>query len=400
MQSPPIWLANAFQAGKTITMKLSEEHLALKHSLRGFIETEINPHVDQWEEAGITPLHELMKKMGELGLLGIDKPEAFGGMGLDYSFAMMANETLGEVDSAGVKLGIDVQTSMATPALARFGSDELREEFLRPAIAGDSVCSIAVSEVSGGSDVAAIHTSARKDGDDYVINGSKMWITNATQADWICLLVNTSDSGPHRNKSLVIVPTNLPGFSVSKKLDKLGMRASDTAQIFLDDVRVPRRHRIGEEGMGFSYQMQQFQEERLSCISNLRPLEIAIERTIEYCRERKVFGRPVLDNQVVHFRLAELQTEIEATRALFYRAAEAYIDGEDVTQLASMAKLKIGRLCREVSDACLQYWGGQGFMWDNPISRLYRDGRLVSIGGGTDEIMLNIISKGMGTLPR
>ena len=147
-------------------------------------------------------------------------------------------------------------------------------------------------------------------------------------------------------------------------------------------------------------EMQQFQEERLSCISNLRPLEIAIERTIEYCRERKVFGRPVLDNQVVHFRLAELQTEIEATRALFYRAAEAYIDGEDVTQLASMAKLKIGRLCREVSDACLQYWGGQGFMWDNPISRLYRDGRLVSIGGGTDEIMLNIISKGMGTLPR
>ena len=227
-----------------------------------------------------------------------------------------------------------------------------------------------------------------------------MWITNATQADWICLLVNTSDDGPHRNKSLLIVPTNLPGFSVSSKLEKLGMRSSDTAQIFLDEVRIPQRHRIGEEGMGFSYQMQQFQEERLSCISNLRPLEIAIERTIEYCRERHVFGKPVLDNQVVHFRLAELQTEIEATRALFYRAADAYIDGNDVTQLASMAKLKVGRLSREVADACLQYWGGQGFMWDNPISRLYRDGRLVSIGGGTDEIMLNIIAKGMGTLPR
>jgi citronellyl-CoA dehydrogenase len=381
-------------------MKLSEEHLALQRTLRGFIETEINPHVDEWEAAGITPLHDLMKKMGALGLLGIDKPEAYGGMGLDYSFAMMANETLGEVDSGGVKLGIDVQTSMATPALARFGSEDLCEEFLRPAISGDSVCSIAVSEVSGGSDVASIHTRARKDGDDYIISGSKMWITNATQADWICLLVNTSENGPHRNKSLVIVPTDLPGFSVSKKLDKLGMRSSDTAQIFLDDVRVPQRHRIGEEGMGFTYQMQQFQEERLSCISSIRPMEMAIERTIEYCRDRQAFGRPVLDNQVVHFRLAELQTEVEATRALFYRAADAYMDGEDVTQLASMAKLKVGRLCREVADACLQYWGGQGFMWDNPISRLYRDGRLLSIGGGTDEIMLNIIAKGMGTLPK
>ena len=380
-------------------MKLSEQHHALQDTLRRFIRSEINPHADEWEKAGLTPLHELMKKMGALGLLGIDKPQAYGGLGLDYSFAMLANETLGEVDSAGVKLGIDVQTSMATPALARFGSDDLCEEFLRPAISGDSVCSIAVSEVNGGSDVAAITTTARKDGDDYLISGSKMWITNATQADWICLLVNTSDNGTHRNKSLLIVPTDLPGFSVSSKLEKLGMRSSDTAQIFLDEVRIPQRHRIGEEGMGFSYQMQQFQEERLSCISNLRPLEIAIERTIEYCRERHVFGKPVLDNQVVHFRLAELQTEIEATRALFYRAADAYIDGNDVTQLASMAKLKVGRLSREVADACLQYWGGQGFMWDNPISRLYRDGRLVSIGGGTDEIMLNIIAKGMGTLP-
>lgn len=380
-------------------MLITEQHLELQRTLRNFIASELNPHTDQWEREGLTPLHQIMRKMGSLGLLGIDKPEAWGGQGLDYSYAMIANETLGETDSAGVKLGIDVQTSMATPALARFGSDELRDEFLRPAIAGESVCSIAVSEVSGGSDVAAIKTNARRDGDDYIINGSKMWITNATQADWICLLANTSDNGTHGNKSLIIVPTDTPGFSVSPKLDKLGMRSSDTAQIFLDDVRVPVRYRIGEEGKGFSYQMQQFQEERLSCVSNLRPLEIAVERTIDYCRQRQVFGKPVLDNQVVHFRLAELQTEIEATRALFYRAAQCYIDGEDVTQLASMAKLKIGRLSREVADTCLQYWGGQGFMWDNPISRLYRDGRLVSIGGGTDEIMLNIIAKGMGTLP-
>jgi citronellyl-CoA dehydrogenase len=380
-------------------MFTTPQHQELQRTLKSFIHNDINPFVDEWERAGITPLHELMKKMGALGLLGIDKPEAYGGMGLDYSYAMVASETLGEVDCGGVKLGIDVQTSMATPALARFGSHELKEQFLRPAVAGESVCSIAVSEVSGGSDVAAITTTARRDGDDYVINGGKMWITNATQADWVCLLANTSDEGVHSNKSLIIVPTDLPGFSVSPRLEKMGMHSSDTAQLFLDDVRVPQRYRVGEEGKGFSYQMQQFQEERLSCISNLRPLEIAIERTIDYCRQRQVFGKPVLDNQVVHFRLAELQTEIEAVRALFYRAAQQYIDGEDVTQLASMAKLKIGRLSREVADSCLQYWGGMGYMWDNPVARLFRDGRLVSIGGGTDEIMLNIIAKNMGTLP-
>ena len=173
-----------------------------------------------------------------------------------------------------------------------------------------------------------------------------------------------------------------------------------TPPVYLDNVRVPQRHRIGEEGKGFSYQMKQFQEERLSTISNLRPLEIAIEQTIDYCRQRQAFGKSILDNQVVHFRLAELQTEIEALRALFYRAAEHYIAGEDVTQLASMAKLKVGRLSREVADSCLQYWGGMGFMWNNPVARLFRDGRLVSIGGGADEIMLQIIAKGMGTLPQ
>ena len=381
-------------------MLFTEEHRELQRTLSHFISKEINPHVDEWEKAGLTPLHEVIKKLGKLGLLGIDKPEAYGGLGLDYSYAMAATEALGEVDCGGVKLAIDVQTSMATPALARFGGNELREEFLRPAIAGDTVCSIAVSEAAAGSDVASIKTTANKDGDDYIINGSKMWITNATQADWICLLANTSDDSTHRNKSLIIVPTHLPGFSIGPKLEKLGMHSSDTAPVYLDNVRVPQRYRVGEEGKGFSYQMIQFQEERLSTISNLRPLEIAIEQTIDYCRQRQAFGKSILDNQVVHFRLAELQTEVEALRALFYRAAEQYIAGEDVTQLASMAKLKVGRLSREVADSCLQYWGGMGFMWDNPVARLFRDGRLVSIGGGADEIMLQIIAKGMGTLPR
>jgi len=227
-----------------------------------------------------------------------------------------------------------------------------------------------------------------------------MWITNGTQADWICLLANTSDGPAHRNKSLVCVPMNAKGVTVARKLDKLGMRASDTAQIFFEDLRVPQRNRIGEEGAGFTYQMLQFQEERLwSAASGLIVKERMIEETIEYTRERRAFGRPVLDNQVVHFRLAELKTEVEALRALVYRAGALMLNGEDVTMLASMAKLKSARLAREVADTCLQYYGGMGYMSETPISRSYRDVRLWSIGAGADEIMLSIIAKRMGILP-
>ncbi|MBT8150409.1 MAG: acyl-CoA dehydrogenase, partial [Gammaproteobacteria bacterium] len=285
-------------------------------------------------------------------------------------------------------------------ALARFGSDELRETFLRPAIAGEMIASIAVSEPHAGSDVAAVRTRARSDGDDYVLDGTKMWITNSTQADFFCVLANTSDEHRHRNKSLIIVPADRPGISLSSRLDKLGMRSSDTAQVFLDGVRVPKRFRIGGEGQGFRMQMMQFQEERLyAAVSALKGLEGCVQATIDYCRERQAFGQPVLDNQVVHFRLAELATEIEALRSMIYRGVEGYVHGDDVTRLASMAKFKAGKLCREVTDACLQYWGGMGYMWDNPVARAYRDMRLASIGGGADEVMLSIISKFMGTMP-
>ncbi len=297
-------------------------------------------------------------------------------------------------------MSIGVQTDMCTPALARFGSDELREEFLRPAIAGEMVGCIGVSEVGAGSDVAGLKTSARKDGDDYVINGSKMWITNSPSADFICLLANTSDDKPHVNKSLIMVPMNTPGVSVSPHLDKLGMRSSETAQVFFDNVRVPQRNRIGHEGAGFMMQMLQFQEERLFGAANMiKGLEHCIDATIEYCKERKTFGNALIDNQVIHFRMAEMMTEVECLRALVYQATEMYVKGKDVTAIASMAKLKAGRLGREVTDSCLQYWGGMGFMWDNHISRSYRDTRLVSIGCGADEIMLGIISKLMGILP-
>lgn len=381
-------------------MRLTEEHGAIRQAIGQFIDIEINPHCDAWERAGIFPAHDLFKKLGELGFLGISKPTEYGGMGLDYSYQIVFSEELGRIRSGGVSMAIGVQTDMATPALAKFGSDWLRQEFLAPAISGDLVTAIGVSETGAGSDVAAIKTHARKDGDDYVINGSKMWITNATQADYICLLANTSEGPPHKNKTLIIVPTGLPGLSFSERLDKLGMRSSDTAQVFFDNVRVPQTHAIGEEGQGFQYQMMQFQEERLfAAAGNLKSMESCINDTIEYTRGREAFGRSILDNQVVHFRLAELQTEVEALRALVYDAVEAYVAGEDVTMKASMAKLKVGRLVREVTDSCLQYWGGMGYMWDNPVSRAYRDTRLTSIGGGADEVMLGIICKYMGTLP-
>jgi citronellyl-CoA dehydrogenase len=254
--------------------------------------------------------------------------------------------------------------------------------------------------VGAGSDVASIKTAARKDGADYVIDGGKTWITNGTQADWMCLLANTSDGSVHRNKSLICVPMKTRGVTVARKLDKLGMRSSDTAQVFFEGVRVPQRNCIGEEGAGFTYQMLQFQEERLwSAAASLLAMERMLDETIQNTGQRRAFGRPVLDNQVVHFRLAELRTEVEALRALTYRTAALMLQGEDATKLASMAKLKSGRLLREIADACLQYYGGMGYMSETAISRDYRDARLWSIGAGADEIMLSIICKQMGILP-
>ncbi|MDI1257786.1 acyl-CoA dehydrogenase family protein [Aquabacterium sp.] len=381
-------------------MKFTPEHIQLADTVKRFCEQEINPHVKEWEEAEIFPAHEVFKKMGNLGLLGVKYDPAYGGMGLDFSYSMVVAETLGAIPCGGVPMAIGVQTDMCTPALARFGSDELKREYLAPAIAGDMVGCIGVSEAGGGSDVAALKTTARSDGDDYVINGSKMWITNAMQADWCCLLANTSEGKVHANKSLIIVPMDAKGIE-KQKIKKIGMNSSDTAQIFFDNVRVPKRNLVGVEGTGFMMQMLQFQEERLYGAANsLKMLDNLIDKTIEYCKERNTFGKPLIDNQVIHFRLAELRTEVECLRSLTYRAVDEYIGGADVTRLASMAKLKCGRLIREVADSCLQYWGGMGFTWDNPVSQAYRDGRLVSIGGGADEIMLGIIAKLEGTLPK
>lgn len=381
-------------------MEYSHEHLELQRNLKRFIDTDINPFVAEWEAAEMFPAKEVFRKLGALGMLGVSKPAEFGGLGLDYSYSMAMAEALGHIRCGGVPMAIGVQTDMATPALARFGSDALRREFLVPAISGEAVACVGVSEPGAGSDVAAIRTTARKDGGDYIINGSKMWITNSLQADWMCLLAITGDGPAHRNKSLIIVPMDTPGISVGQKIRKIGMNCSDTGLIHFDEVRVPQRYLVGEEDKGFTYQMLQFQEERLWCAANIvQQMQNCIDATIEYTRERKIFGASVLDNQWVHFKLAEMQTELESLRALTYRACGMYIGGTDVTELASMAKLKAGRLARQITDGCMQFWGGMGFTLDNPVSQFYRDGRLTSIGGGADEVMLGIICKYMDILP-
>ena len=389
-------------------MQFTHEHREVQKTLKRLIDEDINPHVDEWEEAGIFPAHEVFKKLGNLGLLGLTKPEAYGGAGLDYSYSLAMAETLGHIHCGGVPMAIGVQTDMCSPALARFGSPELCAEFLTPSIAGDMVGCIGVSEPGAGSDVSAIKSYARKDGDDYIISGQKMWITNSLQADWMCMLVNTGEGAAHKNKSLVMVPMRegrggklTKGIEVAKKIRKIGMNSSDTGLIYFDEVRVPQRNRIGGEGQGFIYQMQQFQEERLwAAASTLQGLNNCIEDTIAYAQERKLFGATLADQQWVQFKLAEMKTDVEALRALTYRACELYIQGQDVTELASMAKLMAGRLNRSVPDGCLQFWGGMGYSYETRISRAYRDGRLGSIGGGADEVMLGILSKIMGIAKR
>jgi citronellyl-CoA dehydrogenase len=379
-----------------IGMQWTHEHDELRRTAKRIVDEEINPHVDEWERIGQFPAHHVMKLLGDAGLIGISRSSDYGGLDLDYSYEVACSEEMGGIHAYGVSTAIGVQTNMCIPALAKYGSDALRSEWLIPTFAGDLVGCIGVSEVGSGSDVANVKSIARRDGDDYVINGQKMWISNGMQADWLCLLVNTSEeNGPHRNKSLIVVPLNSNGIS-RQKLEKLGLHSSDTAQIFFDDVRVPAANLIGEEGRGFIYQMEQFQEERLYVVArSLGIMQDALDTTIEYTRDRQAFGKAVIDNQFVAFRIAEMQTEVEALRAMLHIATEKYVAGEDVTTLASMAKYKMGRLAEWIPGECLRFWGGQGFMHENRISRTYRDMKVAAIGGGSNEIMLQIIAKRM-----
>ncbi|MCU0268036.1 MAG: acyl-CoA dehydrogenase family protein [Acidimicrobiales bacterium] len=377
-------------------MRFTEEQELFRTTVREFVDKEINPHADAWEAAGIFPAHELFPRLGELGLLGLEYDPRWGGQGADHTWTLVYGEEFGRCAASGVAMAVSVQTDMATPSLHRFGSDELKERYLVPAVRGDMVAAIAVTEPDAGSDVAGLRTRAVRDGDEWVVNGSKLYITNGTQADWLCLLARTSDDGGHRGMSQIVVPTDVDGFSVSRKLDKLGQRSSDTAELSFVDVRVPVANTIGEIGRGFQQQMAQFQNERLiAAYMAIGNLQLALDRTITYVQERQAFGRSLGDNQWIQFKLAELVAEVDLTRQYCYACAEAITSGADpltVTKMASIAKLKTGRLSREVADWCIQFHGGIGYMEETWTARYFRDSRLLSIGGGADEVMLRIIA--------
>lgn len=380
-------------------MRFTDEHAAFRSSVRSFVSSEIDPHADDWEEAGVFPAHDLFPKAAALGLLGLEYDPQDGGEGADHSFQMIAAEELGRSASAGVAMAIGVQSMMATPSLARYGSAELRRDYLAPAIAGTAVASIAVTEPDTGSDVARLRTRARRDGDDWVITGRKFYITNGTQADWICLLARTSDEGGYRGMSQIVVPTDSPGFSVARSLRKLGNHSSDTAELVLDDVRVPVSSTIGEIGRGFQQQMEQFVIERMyAAYSTVGACDLALERTRRYAMEREVFGTPLASKQYIAFRLTELAAQVDLLRSHNTAVCEAHLAGEDITRSASVAKLTAGRLFRDVADTCLQVHGGAGYLEETWTARLFRDARLGSIGGGADEVMLQVLAR-MDGLP-
>jgi citronellyl-CoA dehydrogenase len=372
----------------------TDEHQIFRKTLRDLFEREIEPHVDAWEAARTFPAHELFPKLAAVGLLGLEYEEAYGGMAADHSFTVVAGEEMGRISCGGVPMAMAVQMSMATPALARYGSDELKEKYLAPSIRGELVASIAVTEPDAGSDVAGIRTRAVRDGDEWVINGSKLYITNGTQADWLCLLARTSEETGYRGMSLIVVPTSVDGVVVSRKLEKLGMWSSDTAELSFSDVRVPVSHTIGEIGRGFQQQMVQFQAERLITVyKQVGSIELALQRTRAYLLEREAFGKPLMANQHLQFALAELSARHDMLKHYARAAADAVARGEDATRFATTGKLMGSRLQREVADTALQFHGGIAYMAEHWASRFYRDTRLDSIGAGADEVMLRVLAR-------
>lgn len=372
----------------------SKDHELVRKAVRDFVNREINPYVDEWEEKGIAPLHDLFKKMGDLGFLGIRYDEKYGGEGLDYWYETVVMEELARIKCGGIPMAIAVQMCMATPAIDEFGSEYLKQAYLKPALKGEMVAAIAVTEPDAGSDVAAIKTFAKKEGDSYILNGSKTYITSGTQADFLTLLARTSEQPGYHSFSLFVVPTNLPGFKVSKKLDKMGMRSSDTAELYFDDLRIPAENLIGREGEGFIQQMMQFQHERFAALplTYISAREI-INETVEYLKGRIVFGKPLIKKQVLRHRLVEWLSEIECLQQLTYHIVRMKMAGQDVSREISMGKLFGGSLLSKVADGCLQMHGGLGFMNEMRVSRAYRDARLLSIGGGASEVMSDVIAK-------
>jgi len=373
----------------------SEDHQAFRRTVREFCEKELAPHAREWDEAGEFP-KDLFRRFGELGLFGIRHDPAWGGSGLDYWYVVAYAEELVRSRNAGVGTAMLVQGEMATPIIGEIGTDEQKREFLAPALRGEKIAALAISEPGAGSDVAAIATTARKDGGDLVVNGSKMWISNGSRADFLTLAVRTGEPG-FGGISLVTFPTDARGFSVSRKLEKVGNLSSDTAVLYFDDCRIPRRYLLGEENQGFYHIMTGFQGERLvAAVTAISASQLMLEDAIRYGQERKAFGRPVVSFQVWRHKLVEHLSRVEAARWLTYRAADLFNRKEVAVKEVSMAKLVACDLAQDVAYDCMQLHGGMGYVVETDIARAWRDVRLLPIAGGTSEIMKEIISKAVG----
>ncbi|WP_394844991.1 acyl-CoA dehydrogenase family protein [Pendulispora brunnea] len=382
-----------------------EEHEHFRKTVRQFAQKELAPFAEEWERAENFP-NEVFKRAGELGIFAAHYPEEVGGLGGDYWFAVAKSEELTHSRLGGVTMGLLVQGDMATPVIADLGTKEQIDEFLRPALAGEKIVALGVSEPNAGSDVAGIQTWAKKDGDDYIINGAKTFITNGTRADFVTLLVKTApDQGAH-GCSFFLVPTNTKGYSVSKKLKKIGNHSSDTAELSFEDMRVPKRYLLGEENSGFMYLMQNFQSERIiACTSAVAGMQLTMDAAIAYGRDRKAFGKPIIKREYWQHKFVDLSAKLEAARALSYKGAEAYNEDKyvnktqvsfDTVRTISMAKIFVGDVLTEIADQSLQFYGGAGYIEEYEIARAWRDQRLFRIGGGTTETLRYYVAKLMG----
>lgn len=382
-----------------------EEHQLFRKSVERFAKEEILPYQEQWEEEEIFP-RELFTKAAEVGIFGAHYGEDVGGAGGDFWMSIAKSEALVYGDNAGVTMALLVQADMATPILGELGSREQKEEFLAPAITGEKIAALGVSEPDAGSDVASLRTTARKQGDEYVIDGAKTWITNGTRADFITLLAKTDTEKGHGGISVFTFPTDVKGYSVTRKIAKAGNHASDTAELHFEGCRIPKRYLVGGEGMGFVYLMQNFQSERLvGCASALAASKYALDRTVEYARDRQAFGRPLIKRDYWKQKLVDLYAKYEAAHALTYRACDHYNEEKyvkrgmlsmETTRLTSMAKAHVGDVTAEIMDQCVQLHGGMGYAEELWVARAWRDARLFRIGGGATEVMRYAAAKIMG----
>jgi citronellyl-CoA dehydrogenase len=393
------------ERGTTMPTPFSEDHQHFRKTVRQFCEKELAPHAEEWERDELFP-NWVFERAGQLGIFGAHYPEDVGGAGGDYWFSVAKAEELPRCLMSGVGMGLLVQSDMATPVINDLGTREQKAEFLEPAIKGEKIAALGVSEPNAGSDVAGIETVARREGDDYVITGAKTFITNGTRADFVTLLVKTRPEAGAHGCSFFLVPAKTKGFHVTKKLKKIGNHSSDTAELHFEDMRVPKRYLLGEENMGFMYLMQNFQSERIiACASATAGCDQMLDRAITYGRDRKAFGKPLIKREYWQQKFVDLTAKLEAARALTYRGAEAYNEdkyvkkGEvstETVRLISLAKIFVGDVASEIADQCLQFHGGWGYVEEFHIARAWRDQRLFRIGGGTTETMRYYVAKLMG----